>query len=883
MWTALPLWAVSYGAGVGLGWLIGASLGQGLALLLLALLWIGAARWRRRAQGLALLAAALALGVLAQARALSRPPPAVLAEALLALRGEGESAPLAPLWAAGQIVGLPSSRGEGVALRVAIDAVAATPLGPAGQTPWRRIEPAALVALTVRGPLIEPLAPGDEILFYGALRPAALHQNPGDPPPALRMAIDQVDLAASVDAAALARRAEGPRRRPHDPRAIALALLRGVHQARERCDRALRAALLASDPADPQAQVRHALVSALLTGQRGPLAAADEARAAQGLPRISQVFRDAGIFHLLSVSGSHLAAFAFLFYEGLARLLLRCAPLSLWIPPRRIAAAAAIPAVLFYTALTGAEVATLRAAVVATVVFLAIACGRRGRLPEALALAALLLLHPAASPLSLFDPALQLSFAAALGVVLLRPGQHLLAILNPADDQPRAAGDRVSSLARRLLRLCQGSLGATLATAPLTAYHFGELSLGGVIGNLFAVPLAECLLIPAGLLGAALSGPWPAAGAWLLRLAGGVAEALLLLASEVAAWGLTLPLATPGPAPLLLFALGLALLALGRRAWPIPCALAALLCAAPRLLPPTHLTATFLDVGQADASVLELPGGAVVVIDGGEAPRGGEGPVATFLRRRGRRHIDLLIASHPHPDHIGGLPLLLARFSVGRLWSAGGAEPFVARGERPDPALAQALAIAARRGVLMTPPAPLALGGVLLTPLWPCASAACAIAPAADLRHNDSSLVVRVSFAGRALLFPGDLELPGELGLLEAQDAHPELLAADVLKAPHHCSRTSSSASFVNAVAPALVVCSLGFHNRYRFPNPEVLARYDALGTLILRTDRDGAVQVRIDAPADSRQGILRARSERSAAPLRPLSPARRAPAPAPR
>ncbi len=84
-------------------------------------------------------------------------------------------------------------------------------------------------------------------------------------------------------------------------------------------------------------------------------------------------------------------------------------------------------------------------------------------------------------------------------------------------------------------------------------------------------------------------------------------------------------------------------------------------------------------------------------------------------------------------------------------------------------------------------------------------------------------------------------------------------------------------------MAPALVVCSLGFHNRYRFPNPEVLARYAALGTLILRTDRDGAVHVRIDAPADDSLGSIRARSERSPAPLRPLSPARRAPAPAPR
>ena len=119
------------------------------------------------------------------------------------------------------------------------------------------------------------------------------------------------------------------------------------------------------------------------------------------------------------------------------------------------------------------------------------------------------------------------------------------------------------------------------------------------------------------------------------------------------------------------------------------------------------------------------------------------------------------------------------------------------------------------------------------------------VAAPAGLSVNDASLVLRVGFAGRGLLFAGDLEADGEGELAGRRDAG-QIVAADVLKVPHHGSRTSSTSELVDAVAPTLAVISLGWRNQFHFPAAEVVARYAARGTRVLRTDRDGAIIVEV-------------------------------------
>src|SRR6185295_2329694 len=158
---------------------------------------------------------------------------------------------------------------------------------------------------------------------------------------------------------------------------------------------------------------------------------------------------------------------------------------------------------------------------------------------------------------------------------------------------------------------------------------------------------------------------------------------------------------------------------------------------------------------------------------------------------------------------------VLERFPVARLWTSGD--------DGHNPEYTRLLATARRRGVALPVPAPLAIGALAVTPLGPWWEDR--IGAPVGLSVNDASLVLRLDFAGRAVLFPGDLEADGE-GELVGRQAVGDRVATDILKVPHHGSRTSSSPELIAAVAPRLAVISLGWQNRFRFPDPEVLARY---------------------------------------------------------
>jgi competence protein ComEC len=272
----------------------------------------------------------------------------------------------------------------------------------------------------------------------------------------------------------------------------------------------------------------------------------------------------------------------------------------------------------------------------------------------------------------------------------------------------------------------------------------------------------------------------------------------------------------------------------------------------------SDLVVTFLDVGQGDAAVVEAPGGAVMLVDGGGARDGMFDPgariVEPFLRARGIGRIDIVALSHPHPDHLNGLHRVLERFAVGGLWSSGD--------DGRNPEYHRLIRTAHRRGIATPTVTAQPLGRARVEPLGPFYGDDIGKPP--GLTVNDASLVFRVGWAGRGVLFSGDLEADGEGELAGRRDAG-QAVAADVLKVPHHGSRTSSSDELLDAVAPSLAVVSLGWRNQFRFPAAEVVARYAARGVRLLRTDRDGAVTVRI-----STAGAIDVRCERGCADAQP-------------
>lgn len=211
--------------------------------------------------------------------------------------------------------------------------------------------------------------------------------------------------------------------------------------------------------------------------------------------------------------------------------------------------------------------------------------------------------------------------------------------------------------------------------------------------------------------------------------------------------------------------------------------------------------------------------------------------VEPVLRARGIGRVDLVVLSHPHPDHLNGLLRVLERFEVGTLWTSGD--------DGHNPKYGELLAQAHQRGVATPVPARFESKGMRVDPLGPWVGDV--VGPPPGLDANNASLVVRASYVGHAVLFTGDIGVDGEAELV-ARGETGLVVASDVVKVPHHGSRTSSGDEFLAAVQPNIAVVSVGKHNTFHLPSSATLSRYTARGVHMWRTDRDGAVTVAVDA-----------------------------------
>jgi competence protein ComEC len=543
-------------------------------------------------------------------------------------------------------------------------------------------------------------------------------------------------------------------------------------------------------------------------------------------PRVVEEFRTAGLSHLLAVSGANLAILC-----GAVLLLLRLLRLG----PRGCAAGA-MAALVGFVILAGPEPSVLRAAAMGAVGLLALVLGReRSALPALAVTVIVLVIH---DPELGNGPGFALSVLATASLVLLAPRW--------------AASLRDKGVPAGLAEALAVPMAANLATAPLIAGLSGQISLVAVVANILAAPVVA----PATVLGvlAAVAAPVHERVARLLvRLAGPETGWLITVgrrASEIPGAAVRWPSGWAGG--LLLAGVLLVAWVLLRMRRVRTLITAALVGAVLVLIPVgvvapnwpvTGWVVVSCDVGQGDAVVLSTadPGRAVVV-DTGPEPA----PVAACLRRLGVRRIPLLVLSHLHADHIGGLAAVLADRGVGAVAVGPLREPGWAWEEvQKQTRTAGVELVELEVGQRLTWP------GLEVEVIGP-RLAAPVVLDDGNTVVNDYSLVLRANTPAGRVLLTGDVELAGQAALLGAQTD----LTADVLKVPHHGSRYSLP-RFLEQVRPRVALISVGAGNRYGHPSGPLLDTLSGRGALVLRTDRDGDIAVLAgqDGPRVVRRG----------------------------
>ena len=515
-----------------------------------------------------------------------------------------------------------------------------------------------------------------------------------------------------------------------------------------------------------------------------------------------RVLRQTGTSHLLAISGLHVGLVAGLvFFIARKGWSVLGRPLR-W-PAPRVAALCSMFAALVYALLAGFQVPAQRALVMVCVWMLAILWEGRPEPWRVWSLALWIIL--VIDPLSVLSAGFWLSFAAVALILLLTAGR--------------------SGRQRRAQRLLTVQLGLVFGLTPLLWAWFQQISLSAPIANLVAIPWVGFLVVPLLLAGIVCLPFLPQLGDWLLGLSADLLSILWWLLEQLADLPVNL---WQSPAVsgiwMLLFALGVVGALLPRALSLMPVSIV-LMSAVLRLEPERpdsgELWFSLLDVGQGLAVVVETRHHLLVYDAGPAFPGGfnsGESVIAPFLVQRGYRHVDRLIISHSDNDHLGGAEAVFKRLDVSAIQSG---EPG---------AIDWARATWCRSGHQW---------------LWDGVQFEY-LAPFEREAGNNASCVLRVEAAdGRVLLLPGDIEGRIEQQLVRLRYRQ---LAADILVAPHHGSRTSSSEEFVEAVKPDYVLFPVGYRNRFGFPKSEVLERYRAIGARLLESAASGAIQLRVEA-----------------------------------
>lgn len=570
------------------------------------------------------------------------------------------------------------------------------------------------------------------------------------------------------------------------------------------------------------------VIIALVMGDQGLIAQSDWT-----------LFNRTGISHLVSISGLHITMIAALVAVAAGAVWRRSSRLLALAPVQTVRALAGVFGGLAYCLLAGWGVPAQRTfAMLATVA---------GALLLRMRLSPAAILAGAAAAVCCWDPwavtstGFWLSFGAVASIFLACHGRILQspeAVRPDATPAPRARRTRLiawrASLGGLLREGARVQAAVTIGLVPLTLALFQQVSLISPLANAIAIPLVSYLVTPLALLGALVGCLGPS----LLLAAQGmlhVSEALFGLLAGILNGLVQLPYAWAAfPAPpawaVAVACVGIAWL-LAPAGWPVRWAGAAWLVPA-FVMPPERpdsgaLWLTALDVGQGMALVLEAAGKTLVFDTGprvSEDADAGARVIVPYLRARGIGRIDLLVVSHMDSDHSGGTQSVVDAIRVERVLTSIDVElPMLQRAPQVQRCEAgQHATIGALQVSVLNPPA------------------AQYDRPRAST--NSKSCVILAQLGATRVLLTGDVPAREEAGMVATFGA---ALPAQLMVAPHHGSKTSSSPEFIDAVHPRWVSVQAGYRSRFGHPHPEVLARYERRGAQVVRSDWSGAARWR--------------------------------------
>jgi competence protein ComEC len=600
------------------------------------------------------------------------------------------------------------------------------------------------------------------------------------------------------------------------------------------------------------------VLKALIVGERKAIS-----------PELRMSFNRVGAGHLLAISGLHIGIIttaSFLFFKWILSHI-RLFLLNAW--TKKGAVLLSIVPVLVYGLLSGMSPSTQRAVIMVIVFLMAFLVEREHDLLNTLAIAALIILivHPP----SVFSISFQFSFAAVLAII------YGLTRLPPPwlSDQNIIRKQKWSKAAIKLYYFFMTSFFAVIGTLPLVMHYFNQVSLVGLPANIVFIPLIGFVVVPLGIMAVFLY-PLTVPGALIcLRTGSAVLEFVIKIINLISGWSFAaVKTVTPNSLEIVCFYILFCVLinlisikiktpaALGkdrngknenfvRKPMVVVGLVTILLLSADvgcwwyqRYLQ-NDLRVTMIDVGHGNASLLELPYGYNMLIDGGGFSDNrvfdvGASIVAPLLWRKKILNVDTLVLSHANSDHLNGLIYIAENFHVKNVWT----------NNEPADTFGYRLFMEAIKKNNIRMPAYYKIAGVhdingvhidILSPQKDFIEKR----KTETWRNLDNnSLILKASFKDVSFLFPGDIKSRAEYELVSTVG---DKLRSSVLLAPHHGSKTSSTKRFLEKVKPEVVVISSRYKSRFGFPHPSVLKRYQDMGCRVFETAQDGAAIMRTD------------------------------------